>query len=80
MSEEAQPLPNSEEARTGSGEIKDLTPQETPQSEQTRKSDLPAPEPPSKVVSLINEKARNDPEGVPEKYEFKLPDGYAMNE
>src|SRR6516162_11787562 len=78
MSEEAQPLPNSEEARTGSGEIKDLTPQET--SEQTRKSDLPAPEPPSKVVSLINEKTQNDPSGVPEKYEFKLPDGYAMNE
>jgi len=79
MSDEA-PLPNSEEARTGSGEIKDLTPQETPQSEQTRKSDLPAPEPPSKVVSLINEKTQNDPSGVPEKYEFKLPDGYAMNE
>lgn len=87
------PTANSPEARTETGEIKDVTtssatpptqtetPKETPPSTETKPEAKPdAPEP-----SLLSEPAKEDDkpkptEGAPEKYEpFTLPEGFEAN-
>lgn len=83
---ETQPLPNEAEARTPTGEIKDQTPtqpettvQETkvPDSKPEEKSTTPPPS--EEKPSLLNEKGAKA-DGAPDKYDFKLPEGFEMPE
>jgi len=70
-------LANEPEVRTPTGEIKDQTPAPTstptPTTTETKSEDKP---------SLLNEKPTEEkkPDGAPEKYEFKYPEGYEMSE
>ena len=88
------PLPNESAARTPTGTLKDQTPA-TPPTDQPetptpnlKPADAPAktqpaeqPKEPAKdPTSLLNERQGNDPAKVPETYEFKMPDGYEMDE
>jgi hypothetical protein len=91
-----QPLPNDPAARTPTGEIKNVTPPPTNQPEtptpSLKPADAPAAEPAKPAepkaepkadpegTSLLNERNANDPTKVPEAYEFKMPDGYEMDE
>ena len=88
------PLPNEAAARTTTGEIKSATPPPTNQPEtptpSLKPADAPAQAEPAKEApkksadtegtSLLNERVSNDPTKVPEAYEFKMPDGYEMDE
>jgi len=92
MSETSAPLPNEAAARTPTGEIKSATPPPTNQPETPTPSLKPADAPaktapeeapkeaPKDPTSLLNERVSNDPTKVPEAYEFKMPDGYEMDE
>src|SRR5215472_2174383 len=70
-------LANEPEVRTPTGEIKDQTQAPTstptPTTTETKSEDKP---------SLLNEKPTEEkkPDGAPEKYEFKYPEGYEMSE
>lgn len=72
------PLPNSPEARTPEGTLKDPTSQSSGTLEPEKTEPEPKTEPEAKEQSLV-EKAEEKPEDkkpvVPEKYEFKLPEG-----
>lgn len=86
------PLPNSQEARTPDGTLKDAPPPTTTETtKETQPSivttETPTPQPTDKTVtdgdkpapapSILNKDA---PAGAPEKYaDFKLPDGFEVN-
>lgn len=92
-----QPLPNSTESRTTTGEIKDQSPTKTTDqtqgSDQTSTSNQNQQQPPKATdtkpepgkegeKSLLNkdEKKPDASQGAPEKYEFKAPEGYELDE
>lgn len=78
------PLPNSEEARTPTGEIKTPEAKTTPE---TKKEETPPITNESKSAesekgeTLLTKKEEAAPAKAPEKYEaYKLPEGFEMNE
>ena len=86
------PLPNTTEARTETGEIKDATaisttPETTPAPEpkvETKPDAAPAPEAKTEDKSLLNQKdekaAAKAAPGAPEKYaDFKAPEGFEID-
>lgn len=77
------PLANTSEARTPTGEIKNVTPQTTTTSTEPKVegTTLLTESPKTEVVPpKEGEAPKVDPKAVPEKYEFKLPDGVALDE
>lgn len=80
MSDEQQM--NSTEARTDTGEIKDQS-QATSESTKTDGSTTTETKPESATASTETKpeaKEETKPAGVPEKYEFKAPEGFELNE
>ena len=68
------PLPNSPDARTETGEIKDqMTPTTTTETKTETK-------PETKSESTETKPADKPAEGPPEKYEFKAPEGFELDE
>lgn len=83
MSDQSAPLANSPEARTETGELKDT--QGTQQTQQTQETTKPESgsgkdQTQGKTETKPEGDKKDDKSGVPEKYEFKAPEGYELNE
>lgn len=87
VEQQTAPQPNTPEARTTAGELKDQTPQDSPLAAQAADESSKTQTPPADTeskASLANdksdetktEKKADEKPAVPEKYEFKAPEGY----